>query len=71
MIEFEKGMCKKLYGDIGKHVVDGKTLVEECIDEEEKRVMKESEWQERKSELVYDFEDKNLNFGKQKATSMK
>ena len=71
MIEFEKGMCKKLYGDIGKEVVNGKTVAEKCVDEEDKRVMKESEWQERKSELVYDFEDKNLNFGKQKATSMK
>ena len=33
--------------------------------------MKEAEWQERKSELVYDFEVKNLDFGRQKATGMK
>ena len=26
MLEFEKGMCKKLYGDIGKEVVDGKSV---------------------------------------------
>ena len=70
-LEFEKGMCKKLYGDFGKEVVNGKTVSEECIDDEDKRIEKESEWQERKSELVYDFEDKTLNFGKQKATNMK
>ena len=46
-------------------------MVDECIDDEDKRVLEESEWQERKSELVYDFEEKNLNFAKQKATSMK
>ena len=71
LIEFEKGMCKKLYGDIGKEVVNGKTVTEECIDEEDRRIVKESEWQQSKSELLYDFEDKNLNFGRQKATSMK
>ena len=71
MVELEKGMCKKMYSDIGKEVVDGVTVEEEPIDEEDERVMKEAEWQERKSELVYDFEDKNLDFGRQKATGMK
>ena len=33
--------------------------------------MKEAEWQEVKSELVYDFESKEINFGNQKATNMK
>ena len=58
MVEFEKGICKKLYGDIGKEVVDGKTVDEEPMDTEDKRIMKEAEWQERKCELVYDFESK-------------
>ena len=71
MIEFEKGMCKKLYGDIGKEVVDGKTVEEEIVDAEDEIIIKEAEWQERKSELVYDFEDKDMNFGRQKATEMK
>ena len=71
MLEFEKGMCKKLYGDIGKEIVDGKTVDEDPTDPEDKRIMKEAEWQERKSELVYDFEEKDLNFGRQKATEMK
>ena len=63
-------MCKKLYGDIGKEIVDGKT-VEEIHDAEDERIIKEAEWQQRKSELVYDFETKDLNFGRLKATEMK
>ena len=71
MVEYEKGLCKKKYSDIGKEVVEGKVVEEEPIDEEDKRIMKEAAWQERKSELVYDFESKNLDFGRQKATGMK
>ena len=71
MVEVEKGMCKKLYGDIGKEVIDGKTVDEKPADAEEERVMKESEWQERKSQLVYDFELKDMDFGRMKATEMK
>ena len=71
MVELEKGMCKKMYSDIGKEVVNGVTVEEKPLDEEDERVMKEAEWQERKSELVYNFEDKNLDFGRQKATGMK
>ena len=41
------------------------------IYEEDTRIMKEAEWQGVKSELVYDFEKKNLDFGNQKATNMK
>ena len=47
MVEFEKGICKKLYGDIGKEVVDGNTVDEEPLDAEDKRIMKEAEWHER------------------------
>ena len=43
MVELEKGMCKKMYSDIGKEVVDGVTIEEEPIDEEDQRVMKEAE----------------------------
>ena len=71
MVEFEKGMVKKLYSDIGKEVVDGVTVIETPIDEEDKRVMKEAEWQERKSQLVYDFEHKEMDFGRMRATEMK
>ena len=56
MAELEKGLCKKVYSDIGKEVVNGKTVEEEPLDAEDKRVIEESEWQGRKSELVYDFE---------------
>ena len=71
MVELEKGLCKKVYSDIGKEVVNGKTVEEEPMDAEDKRVMDESEWQGRKSELVYDFEFRDLDFGRQKATNMK
>ena len=71
MVEVEKGMCMKMYSDIGKEVVDGVTIEEEPLDEDDQRIMKEAEWQERKSELVYDFEQKDLDFGRQKATGMK
>ena len=54
-----------------KEEVDGKTVEEVPIDEEDARIMKESEWQGVRSELVYDFERKNLDFGNQKATNMK
>ena len=71
LVEFEKGMVKKLYSDIGKEVVEGVTVEEEPLDKEDKRVMKEAEWQERKCQLVYDFEDKDLDFGRIRATEMK
>ena len=71
MMEFEKGMIKKLYSDIGKEIVDGVTVEETPTDKEDERVMKEAEWQERKSTLVYDFEIKEMDFGKMRATEMK
>ena len=71
MVEFEKGMVKKLYSDIGKEVVDGVTVDEVPLDNEDKRIMEEAEWQERKSQLVYDFESKEMNFGRMRATEMK
>ena len=51
MVEFEKGMVQKLYSDIGKEVVEGVTIEEAPIDHEDKRIMKEAEWQERKWQL--------------------
>ena len=53
MGEFEKGICKKLYGDIGKEVSNGKTVEDDPEDDEDRRVLAAAEWQERKSELVY------------------
>ena len=70
MAEYEKGLCKKKYSDIGKEMVEGKVVEEEPIDEEDRRIMEEAAWQERKSELVYDFESKHLDFGRLKPTGM-
>ena len=49
MAEFEKGLCKKQYGDMDKEVVNGVAVEEEPIDAEDERIMKEAEWQARKS----------------------
>ena len=43
MAEYEKGLCKKKYSDIGKEEVDGKTVEEAPLDKEDVRVMKEAE----------------------------
>ena len=40
LAEFEKGLCKKKYSDIGKEIVDGKTVVEEAVSNEDKRIEK-------------------------------
>ena len=71
LAEFEKGLCKTKYSDIGKEIVNGNTVVEEPVDDEDRRIEKEVAWQERRSELPYDFEAKDLDFGRQKATGMK
>jgi hypothetical protein len=42
MAEYEKGLCKKKYSDIGKEEINGKTVEETPIDEEDARVMKEA-----------------------------
>ena len=41
------------------------------MDDEEKRIFKESEWQSTKSEIPFGFENKELDFGRQKATNMR
>ena len=41
------------------------------MDDEEKRIFKESEWQSTKSEIPFGFENKELDFGRQKATNIK
>lgn len=51
--------------------MNGKTIKEEILDEEDKRIMKEAEWQGTKSEIIYDFEQKDVDFGRVKATKMK
>jgi hypothetical protein len=61
MAEVEKGLCKKQYGDMDKEVVNGVAVEEEPFDAEDERVMKEAEWQTRKSEIPYDFEMKDLD----------
>ena len=71
MVEVEKGLCKKQYADIGKEVVAGVTVEELALDKEDKGIMREAEWQGRKSEMPYDFEMKDLDLGRLKATGMK
>ena len=40
MAEYEKGLCKKKYSDIGKEEKDGKTVEEEPVDKDDKRIMR-------------------------------
>ena len=71
MAEFEKGLVKKKFGDIGKEEIDGKVIVETPEDGEDKFVLEEAEWQEVKSTMIFDFEEKEMDFGRCKATNWK
>ena len=71
MREVEKGLVKKKIGDIGKEEVDGKVVEDEFENEEDKKVAEYSEWLEAKSTCIYDFENKNINFGRSRATNWK
>ena len=67
MAEIEKGLIKDKYGRIGKEEVDGKVVEEEETEERKKS----SEWLERKTELIYDMEDNNIDFARSKPTQWK
>ena len=71
MAEVEKGLVKKKIGDIGKEEVDGKIVEEEYENDEEREIAEYSEWLETKSTSIYDFENKNINFGRSRATNWK
>ena len=70
MVEVEKGIVNEMYSDIGKED-DEKDTMEDGDKEEMKRVDDIAEWIEVKSSLIYDFESKQLDFGKSKATNWK
>ena len=61
MADVEKGLIKEKYGRIGKEEVNGK-VVEDEMDEETRT---SSEWLDRKSELIHDYEDNNIDFAPQ------
>ena len=52
-------------------LVKRRLMEEGCKDKEEERCLEEAEWMKSKSELIYDFADKNMDFGRVKATNMK
>ena len=60
--EVEKAYIKEKYNRIGKTEKDG-IIIEERN--------KDSEWLEKKQSLIYDFEEKNINFGRAKPTGWK
>ena len=60
--EVEKAYIKEKYNRIGKTEKDGIVLEERD---------KDSEWLDKKQSLIYDFEEKNINFGRAKPTGWK
>ena len=60
--EVEKAYIKEKYNRIGKTEKDG-IIIEERN--------KDSEWLEKQQSLIYDFEEKNINFGRAKPTGWK
>ena len=73
MAEIDKGLIEKKYDMIGKEEVEGRVLEDDIEeeDEEDKRIREESEWQEVKSSMIDDFEKKDMDFGRSKATNWK
>ena len=61
--ELEKSFIKEKYNRIGKEETDG-IVVEESEDED-------SAWLEKKLSMIYDFEDKTVDFGRSKPTGWK
>jgi hypothetical protein len=66
--EVEKTLVKEKYSRIGKVEKDGKVISEECESVEDKN---NSEWLDRKAELIYDMEEQTIDFGKSKPTNWK
>ena len=73
MAEVEKGLIKKKYDMIGKEEIEGKVVEDDLEeeDEEDRRIREEAEWQEVKSSMIYDFENKEMDFGRSRATNWK
>jgi hypothetical protein len=73
MAEIEKGLIKKKYDMIGKEMVEGKVVEDDLEeeDEEDRRIREEAEWQEVKSTMIYDFENREMDFGRSRATNWK
>ena len=69
--EIEKGLIKEKYSRIGKTEENGKVIEEVKETEEDKKREKDSEWLERKSELIYDMEDNTIDFARSKPTQWK
>ena len=64
-------MIKKKYNDIGKEIKDGKTVEDKPDNDEKKRCMKEADWHETKSSLIFDFVNNDIYFGRSKPTIWK
>ena len=71
MAGIEKGLIKEKYDRIGKVKENGKVTkdVNETIEDKERE--KSSEWQKRKSELIYDLEENTIDFARSKPTQWK
>ena len=63
MAEVEKGLIKEQYGRIGKEDENG--VIVKDMDED---TSGSSKWLEKKSSLIYDYEDDTLSFSRSKPT---
>ena len=71
MTEIEKGLIKEKYRRIGLDEHKGEIIEEIYECEEDKLKAEHIKWLEKKGELIYDFEDNTLDFGRSKPTRWK
>ena len=68
MAEVEKGLVKESYSRIGKEEIKGVVVEETPTNKEEKEAQNNAKWMERKTSLIYDYEEDSINFSRSKPT---
>ena len=68
MTEIEKGLIKEKYSRIGKVEEDGVIIEDTPVTIEERKQQESTEWLEKKSSLIYDYEEDSVNFARSKPT---
>ena len=71
MIEVEKTLIKEQYRRIGKDETNGVVVEENFENSDEVKRAENAKWLEMKGEIIYDFEDNNIDFGRSKPTRWK
>ena len=68
MAEVEKGLVKESYSRIGKPEEKGVIVEEVPSSKEEKEAEKHARWMEKKTSLIYDYEEDTIDFSRSKPT---